>query len=136
MKFLIAIEPGSETTAFGVAVPALPGCFSAGDTLEEAYDNAVEAIEAYCEVLAEDGKDMPSAAPMSELMAQNAGEFAGWTWGVVDAPIERLFGPAEKINITVPGRVLVKIDEYAKSRGMSRSGFLVQAAQDAITHGV
>jgi predicted RNase H-like HicB family nuclease len=88
MKFLIAIEPGSETAAYGVAVPALPGCFSAGDTLEEAYDNAVEAIEAYCEVLAEDGKDMPSAAPMSELMAQNADEFKGCIWGIrlVDRP--------------------------------------------------
>ena len=134
MKLLIAIEPGSDTAAFGVAVPALPGCFSAGDTLEEAYDNAVEAIEAFCEVLAEDGKDMP-AASMAELMSRHAEEFAGWMWGIVGAPIERLFGPAEKINITVPGRVLVRIDEHAKSRGMSRSGFLVQAAQEAIAHG-
>jgi hypothetical protein len=41
----------------------------------------------------------------------------------------------EKINIPVPGGVLVKIDAYAKSRGISRSGFLVQAAQEAIAHG-
>ena len=27
-------------------------------------------------------------------------------WGVVDVPIERYFGPAEKVNITVPARVL------------------------------
>jgi len=135
MKFLIAIEPGSETTAFGVVVPALPGCFSAGDTLEEAFDNAIEAIEAFCEVLAEDGKDMPAAMSLVDVMERHAKDFEGWTWGIVDAPIERLFGPAEKINITVPGRVLVKIDEHAKSRGMSRSGFLVQAAQEAIAHG-
>lgn len=57
MKFLIAIETGTESTTSGVVVPALPGCFSAGDTLEEAFDNAAEAIEAFCEVLAEDGKD-------------------------------------------------------------------------------
>lgn len=44
MKFLIAIEPGSEHTAYGVTVPDLPGCFSAGDTLEEALDNTREAI--------------------------------------------------------------------------------------------
>ena len=36
MHYPIAIEPGTETTAFGVAVPDLPGCFSAGDTLDEA----------------------------------------------------------------------------------------------------
>jgi predicted RNase H-like HicB family nuclease len=134
MKFLIAIEPGSESTAFGVVVPALPGCFSAGDTLEEAFDNAVEAIEAHCEILAEDGKDMPVHRPMDELQSEVAQEFKGWTWAVVDAQIERYFGPAEKINITVPGRVLARIDDFAKRRGMSRSGFLVQAAQEAMAH--
>jgi predicted RNase H-like HicB family nuclease len=55
MKFLIAIEPGTATTAHGVVVPDLPGCFSAGDTLEEAFDNAREAIELHCQTLAEDG---------------------------------------------------------------------------------
>jgi len=135
MKFLIAIEPGSKTTAFGVAVPALPGCFSAGDTLEEAFDNAVEAIEAFCEVLAEDGKDLPRHPRMAKVQAEPGKAFKGWTWAVVEAPIERLFGPAEKINITVPGRVLARIDDYAKGRGMSRSGFLVHAAQEAMAHG-
>jgi hypothetical protein len=27
-------------------------------------------------------------------------------WGMVDVPVERFFGPAEKVNITVPGRLL------------------------------
>lgn len=44
MKFPIAIEAGTDTSAFGVVVPDLPGCFSAGDALDEAYANAVEAI--------------------------------------------------------------------------------------------
>ncbi|MGA1677520.1 MAG: type II toxin-antitoxin system HicB family antitoxin, partial [Pseudomonadales bacterium] len=44
----------------------------------------------------------------------------------------RYFGPAEKINITVPARVLIRIDEFARQRGKSRSGFLVRAAQEAM----
>ena len=40
MKFMIALEPGTDTTAWGVAVPDVPGCFSAGDTMEEAMENA------------------------------------------------------------------------------------------------
>ena len=40
MFYPIAIEAGDETTAYGVTVPDLPGCFSAGDTLEEAVKNA------------------------------------------------------------------------------------------------
>lgn len=130
MKFAIAIEAGTKKTAHGVAVPDLPGCFSAGDTIEEAFDNAREAIEAHAEVLAEEGKDLPKASPMSELQGKK--EWKGWTWGIVDVPVERFFGPAEKINITVPGRLLKQIDEFAKRHGQTRSGFLTNAALDAM----
>ena len=44
MRYPIAIEPGSATTAWGVAVPDLPGCFSAGDTMEEAMIQAEDAV--------------------------------------------------------------------------------------------
>lgn len=82
MKFTIAIEAGTKTTAFGVVVPDLPGCFSAGDTIEEAFDNAHAAIEAFCEIIAEKGKDIPIPKAMSEW--QKDPEFKGWTWGVVE----------------------------------------------------
>lgn len=132
MKFLIAIEPATATTAYGVVVPDIPGCFSAGDTLEQAFENAAEAIEAHCELLAEDDQDMPLPKPMQTH--QESGDFAGWTWGLVDVPIEGYWGPAEKINITLPARVLKRIDAYARSHGQTRSGFIAQAAQTAMTN--
>ena len=46
MKYPIAIEPGGKSHAYGVVVPDLPGCFSAGDTIELAYENAKEAVRA------------------------------------------------------------------------------------------
>lgn len=130
MKFTIAIEPGTKKSAFGVVVPDLPGCFSAGDTVEEAFDNVREAIDAFCEILAEDNGELPKTRPMSEW--QKDAQFKGWTWGVVEVPIEKYFGPAEKINITVPARVLKRIDEYARKHGETRSGFLVRAAEKAM----
>ena len=130
MKFLIAIEPGTTTTAFGVVVPDLPGCFSAGDTLEEAFDNAAAAIEVHCELLAEDGHDMPQPKPMQTH--QQPAEFVGWTWAVVDVPVEAFWGPSEKINITLPARVLRRIDIHAREHGQTRSGFIAQAAQAAM----
>lgn len=51
---------------------------------------------------------------------------------MVDVPVEMYFGPAEKINITVPHMVLAHIDDYAKRHGQSRSGFLVEAARQAM----
>jgi len=46
--------------------------------------------------------------------------------------VSRENGKAEKINITIPRRLLVKIDEYAKSHGSTRSGFLAEAARAAM----
>ena len=130
MKFMIALEPGTDTTAWGVAVPDVPGCFSAGDTMEEAMENARQAIEQHVEVLIEDGVQVPTPRTLAHWQADP--EYAGWVWAVGDVPVEKYLGPAEKINITVPRLVLARIDEYAKTRGMSRSGFLVEAARSAM----
>jgi hypothetical protein len=65
-------------------------------------------------------------------MHQQDPEFAGWVWAVVDVPVEKYLGPAEKINITVPQIMLARIDEYAKRHRQSRSGFLVDAARAAM----
>jgi predicted RNase H-like HicB family nuclease len=46
MRYPIAIEPGTESTAFGVVVPDLPGCFLAGDTLDDAMAGAEEDVAA------------------------------------------------------------------------------------------
>jgi hypothetical protein len=40
MRYPIAIETGDAEHAYGVVVPDLPGCFSAGDTLDEALANS------------------------------------------------------------------------------------------------
>ncbi len=130
MKFPIAIEPATENTAWGVVVPDLPGCFSAGDSAEDAFVNAVEAIEAHCEILTEDGADIPVPRPLGEW--QSDPEFAGWVWAMVDVDVSRFEGRAEKINITLPRRLLAKIDSYAKAHGESRSGFLAETARAAM----
>lgn len=130
MKFIVAIEPGTDTTAFGVVVPDLPGCFSAGATLDEAVDNAREAIDLWCETVIEDGSDVPVSKTLSEHQAD--ADFAGWIWAVVEVPVERFYGPAEKLNITLPRLLLAKIDEYARAHGETRSGFLAEAARNAM----
>jgi predicted RNase H-like HicB family nuclease len=130
MKFVIAIEKGNETCAYGVVVPDLPGCYSAGDTLEEALENVKEAIDLHVETMLEDGQTLPVARSLDEHQANP--EFAGWIWAVAEAPVEKYFGPADKINITVPRLILARIDDYAKAHGQSRSGFLVEAARAAM----
>lgn len=130
MKFSIALEPGSDTTSWGVVVPDLPGCFSAGDTAEEAFANAVEAVVAHCEILTEDDMDIPAPRPLAEHQANP--EFAGWVWALIDVDLSRFDGRAEKINITLPRKLLDRIDRYARAHGESRSGFLAEAARRAM----
>ncbi|MBK7052377.1 MAG: type II toxin-antitoxin system HicB family antitoxin [Rhodoferax sp.] len=130
MKFIIAIEPATAESCFGVVVPDLPGCFSAGDTLDEAIKNAYEAIDLHCETLIEDGADIPIGKTIAHHQADP--ELAGWVWAVVDVPVEKYLGPAEKINITLPRLLLSRIDSYASAHGATRSGFLAQAARVAM----
>lgn len=81
MNYPIVIEPGSETTAFGVVVPDLPGCFSAGDTLDEAIENSKEAIALWIETVLDDGGTVPQPKPVAEY-AQDAA-YAGLIRAVV-----------------------------------------------------
>ena len=53
MKFRIVLEPSSEG-GYTVIVPALPGCISEGETIEEAIANIREAIELYLEPVEDD----------------------------------------------------------------------------------
>ena len=73
---------------------------------------------------------IPSPVPMQRRHADP--EFAGWTWGVIEVDTTRYEGKAEKINITLPGRLLARIDAWARSHGTSRSGFLAEAARAAM----
>ncbi len=130
MRYPIAIESGDETHAYGVVVPDLPGCFSAGDSLDEAIANAKEAIELWMETVIEDGQAIPEAAPIASHQA--APEFADWIWAVVEVDLSKLSGKAKRVNITLPERVLASIDQAAARFGDSRSGLLAKAALEYV----
>jgi len=54
MHFKVVIEEDEEVGGYVVSCPSLPGCFSQGDTTEEALENIKEAIQACIESLGED----------------------------------------------------------------------------------
>ena len=56
-QFTVVIEPDED--AFHVYVPALPGCHSFGNTVEEARTNIEEAIALHIECMREDGELIP-----------------------------------------------------------------------------
>lgn len=122
MRYPIGIEPGTETTAFGVVVPDLPGCFSAGDTLDEAMSGAEEAAAAWVDATLDAGGAIPAPSSLDSLRANK--NFAGWTFGVITLDPALLDDSIERVNITLPKRVLKRLDAMAKAAGESRSGFI------------
>lgn len=129
MRYPIVIHKDSDSD-YGVSVPDLPGCFSAGATLDDALINAREAIECHLEGLLIDGESFPQPGKIETHNTQP--DYAGGTWAVVDIDLARLDSKTKRINISIPERVLSLIDEEAKRAGESRSGFLAKAAFDYI----
>ncbi len=130
MKYPIAIETGNADTAWGVVVPDLPGCFSAGDTLDEAYSLAREAIGLWINTALDDGKPVPVPKPLATHQADP--EYAGWSWAVVEVDMSAFDDSVERINITIPRRVLRQIDQYVARHHGNRSSFLAESALKSV----
>ena len=67
MRYPIAIELGSDTAAYGVVVPDLPVCFSAGDTLDGALAGAQEAAAAWIDAALDAGEAILSPTNLEAL---------------------------------------------------------------------
>jgi predicted RNase H-like HicB family nuclease len=113
-----------------VTVPDLPGAFSAGETLDEALQEVVEAIETHLEGLLMDGKPIPSPHPVE--FHQNNPEYAAGIWALVSIDLAKLSGKTKRVNIPLPERVLSLVDKYASENGETRSGLIAQAALEYI----
>ena len=125
MKFPIVIhkDPGSS---YGVTIPDLPGCFSAGETLDEAIAASHEAICSHIEVLLEDGESIPAQKP---LEVHRADEYlADGLWALVDVDLSKISGHVVNVNISIPASILARIDAASERHGKSRSAFLSFAA--------
>lgn len=58
MQYLVTFEKATDGTIWA-KVPDLDGCYSSGDTIDEAKENVKDAIALYLEDLKEEGKPAP-----------------------------------------------------------------------------
>ena len=56
LKFDVVILEDEEAGGYVAFVPALPGCHTQGETMDEVIKNIKEAIELYLEMLSEEEK--------------------------------------------------------------------------------
>ena len=91
-----------------------------------------EALEAYTDFLQEEGHSLPAPMGLEDAIK------AAYQEGIFATMVITLDGgksKMERVNISVSSRDLAKIDRYAKSHGLTRSAFLIQAAQKMIQRG-
>ena len=86
--YIAIVEDGGPDHATGIWFPDLPGCFSGGDTLDEALANASEAVQLYIESMQEDGKAVPAPRSASEIKAdpQWTEDMANYLIALIPAP--------------------------------------------------
>ncbi|MBK7217879.1 MAG: type II toxin-antitoxin system HicB family antitoxin [Candidatus Promineofilum sp.] len=120
-------DPNSD---YGVTVPDLPGCFSAGETIDEALTEVVEAIECHIEGLLIDSEPVPS--PTSIETHRDDPDYADGVWALVTVDISKLSGKTTQVDVTVPEHLLALVDQYAEQQGETRSGVMAQATLEYI----
>lgn len=130
MNYPVFLEKDS-TSDYGVTVPDLPGCFSAGATVEEALENAQEAILTHVEGLMMDNEVVPNPSAIEKLKAEI--DTPDILWGIVNVDLAKLSKEVKRINITMPENILSKIDSFAEREGETRSGLLASAAIEYIS---
>ena len=65
--YVAIVEDAGPEKAIGIWFPDLPGCFSAGDDIDEALRNAEQALSLYAEALSKEGRTLPPPRSVSEL---------------------------------------------------------------------
>ncbi len=129
MTNYIAIVHKDPNSDFGVSFPDFPGCITAGATIDEAKDSAREALALHIQGMLADGDSLPHPMKLETIMDDpNFTDAAAYL--VVDVPDVK--PRIVRVNITLPESTLKLIDTAAKKRGMTRSSFLVHAAQNAV----
>ena len=129
MRYPVVIHKDPDSD-YGVTVPDLPGCFSAGETSDEALSEVVEAIECHVEGLLMDEEPIPT--PKTIEYHRSNPDYEDGVWALVEVDMSKLSGKTKRVNITLPERVLNLMDKYASEHGETRSGLITQAAIEYI----
>ncbi len=112
---------------FSIDFPDLPGCISAGDTIEEAMAMAREALSLHLYGLLEDNEPVPSASDLPEL-SQEKDAFLTLVEGRPDMVGEVIRNKAVKKTLTIP----YWMNEEAERLNINFSQVLQDAVRERI----
>lgn len=118
------IERGPD--GFGVFFPDLPGCVSAGATVQEAALGAEEALNGHLAVSAEHGDEISDPSSLDAIERDPDVDEVARILVRGERP-----GRAVRVQVSIEEGLLARIDRVAKNR----SRFLADAARAALAAG-
>jgi len=129
MKYPVLIHKDADSE-FGLTIPDIPGCFTSGKSISEALKNLQEAVVCYYE--GENTTVPPDASKIEDVINRQDIDVEGGFWLLADIDFSFLSKKSIRVNITIPEYKLAMIDRAATKRGLTRSAFLVQAAEEIL----
>lgn len=126
MTNYIAVIHKEKKSDFGVSFPDFPGCITAGRTVDEAKDMAQEALEGHIKFMLDEGLILPAPSSLEDIL-KNTGNKNAAAYFIVGIKLHRK--EPVRFNASMDSDLLYLIDEKAKQFGMTRSGFIAEAAR-------
>ena len=96
MKYPIVLHKEKDSD-YGVTIPDVPGCYTAGSTIEEAIAMAQEAIQCHLEGLLIDKEPLPLSSSIEEN--QKNPDFENGIWAIVDIDIAKLSIKSKRVKL-------------------------------------
>lgn len=119
--FPAIIERGDH--GFGAYFPDLPGCVSAGETMQEVALGAEEALSGHLTVMAEHGDPIPVPSEVDAIQSEDGSVEVARILVRGERP-----GRAVRVQLSIDEGLLARIDRVAKNR----SRFMADAARAAL----
>ena len=132
-QFVAVLERGGSA-GFGVFFPDLPGCVSAGETAEDAMRGAREALALHVEGMVKEGQALPEPSSIHAFGEEDFPESQVETLFLVPVleGVDATKDVPVRVNVSLPQRLLARIDAVAVAHGLTRSGLLARAAHQWI----
>ena len=122
MEYIAYLHKDAKSD-YGVSFPDLPGCITAGSSLEEARRMAAEALSLHIAGMREDGETLPKSSTIDDLRDDPAIKGAVAFLVEVAEPEKTV-----RFNITARESQLLEIDGRARAERLSRSAYMVRSS--------
>lgn len=130
------IHAPEEESAWGVTFPDLPGCTSAGDTFENALQQAEDALSGHIAAMAVDGEIIPQPRTFADISTDKVVQQDIAEGAVLQNVPYRQVAVRTRVNIMIDSGLLAETDSAAEIAGKTRSGFIEEVLKTRLNQAV